>query len=154
MAAGDRILNPVYTGYATHEITDETLANGAKAAAMLVKQTGGAGDASTVYSGATALTPKFAIIAEASANDNEVVAAVALKKIRVLSYVLVANAAVNAKWRSATTDKSGLLYLAANGGAASGYSPVGHFETAAGEALNLHLSGAVAVGGHVTYIEI
>lgn len=108
-----------------------------------------------IMNGTSALTPKFGIISESSSGNNEVVAAVPTKKIRVLSYVLIANAAVNAKWRSAdSADKSGLFYLAANTGASSGYSPVGHFETAAGEALNLNLSGAVAVGGHVTYIEV
>jgi hypothetical protein len=38
MAAGDRILNPEGDGYATHEITDETIVGGRKQAAMLVKQ--------------------------------------------------------------------------------------------------------------------
>jgi hypothetical protein len=109
-----------------------------------------------IQDGLTALTPKFAIISESSSGDNEVVAAVTGpdKKIRVLSYVLMTNAAVNAKWRSASTDKSGLLYCGANGGAVAPFSPVGHFETVAGEALNLNLSGAVAVGGHVTYVEV
>lgn len=100
-------------------------------------------------------TIKYAAIAEASSGNNEVVAAVTGKAIRVLAYVLVANDAVNAKWRSANTDKSGLLYLAANGGvAATGAPDIPLLETAAGEALNLNLSGAVAVGGHVTYVEV
>jgi hypothetical protein len=69
--------------------------------------------------------------------------------------VLVANAAVNAKWQSATAgDKSGLLYLAANGGVVAPESPRGYFETAAGEALQLNLSAAVAVGGHISYCEV
>jgi hypothetical protein len=45
-------------------------------------------------------------------------------------------------------------YFGANGGVAAAYCPVGHFETAAGEALNINLSGAVAVGGHVVYVEV
>lgn len=111
-------------------------------------------DTAAIKNGATSLTPKFAAIAASASGDNPIVAVVAGKKIRVLSYVLMANGAVNAKWRSATTDKSGLLYFAANGGAVAPHTPVGHLETAAGEALNLNLSGAVAVGGHVTYIEV
>lgn len=107
-----------------------------------------------VMNGTTALTPKYAVISESSSGDNEVVAAVASKKIRVLAYVLMANAAVNAKWRSASTDTSGLLYCGANGGAVAPFNPVGWLETAAGEPLNINLSGAVAVGGHVTYIEV
>jgi hypothetical protein len=155
MATGDRLRDNIAAeGYTDAEVADETVANGFKQARRVVRVVGGSGDVSTLYNGTSALVPKFAVIAASSANDNAIVAAVTGKKLRVVAYVLVANAAVNAKWRSGTTDKSGLLYLAANGGAASGYSPVGHFETASGEALNLHLSGAVAVGGHVVYVEV
>jgi hypothetical protein len=103
----------------------------------------------------TALTPKFAVIAASSSGDNTVVAAVASKKIRVISYTVVAITAVNAKWKSgASTDKSGLLYCGATGGVANPYNPLGLLETASGEALVLNLSAAVAVGGHLTYVEV
>lgn len=113
-------------------------------------------ESSSMYNGTTALTPKFAVISASSSGNNTIVAAVTSKKIRVLGYVLVANGAVNVKFQSAAggTDKTGLLYLAANGGVASNFSPVGLFETVAGELLNLNLSGAVAVGGHLVYVEI
>lgn len=94
-----------------------------------------------------------AVIAASSSGANEIVAAVAGRKIQVLGFFMMAAAAVNAKWQSASTDKTGLLYPAANGGAVAPISP-GHnfwFETAAGEALNLNLSGTVAVGGLVRY---
>ena len=108
-----------------------------------------------IQNGTTALTPKFATIACSSSGDNTIVYAVTSKKIRVLAYVITASAAVNAKWKSLSTgDKSGLLYMAANGGAAPPFCPTGHFETAAGEALALNLSSAVAVGGHLTYVEV
>lgn len=99
---------------------------------------------------------KFAVIAVSSSGVTQLIAAVTLKKIRVLSYVITANAAVNAKFQShvAPTDKSGLLYFGANGGVSAPYSPTGHFETIAGEALDINLSGAVAVGGHLTYVEV
>jgi hypothetical protein len=100
------------------------------------------------------MNPQYAVISASSSGDNAIVAAVTGKRIRVLSYLLVANAAVNAKWRSATTDVTGLLYLAANGGAACAFEGLGCFQTAVGEALNLNLSGAVAVGGHCTYLLI
>lgn len=119
-----------------------------------VSSTYASGETSSLYYGSTALTPKFAAISETSSGDNEVVAAVVGKKIRALSYVLISNGTVNAKWRSATTDISGLLYLLAATGASIGYSPIGHFETASGQALNLNLSGAIAVGGHITYVEV
>lgn len=108
-----------------------------------------------MQAGTTALTPKFAAIAVASSGDNSIVALVSLKKIRVLALKITAAGAVNAKWRSNTTDKTGLSYLAAAGdGEVLPFNPVGWFETAAGEALQVNLSAAVAVGGHITYVEV
>lgn len=108
-----------------------------------------------LYAGGTRLRPKFAIVAASGSGDNAIVAAVTGKKIRVLSYYLSAAGAVNAKWRSATTDLTGLHYFAAAGGSATApYSPQGWVETAVSEALNLNLSGAVAVGGEITYVEV
>lgn len=112
-------------------------------------------DTSTLYDGSTSLTPKFAVISESSSGNNEVVAAVSGKKIRVLQWIVSASAAVNFKWRTASTDITGLFYASAAGAGAGGaFCPVGHFETADDEALNLNLSGAVAVGGSVVYVEI
>ena len=113
-------------------------------------------ESSQVASLGTALTPKFAAISASSSGANTIVAAVAAKKLRVLSYVISASAAVNAKWQSHAipTDKTGLLYMATNGGAVAGFNPAGWFETIAGEALDLNLSGATAVGGHLSYIEV
>jgi hypothetical protein len=106
--------------------------------------------------GSGASVPKFAKIVASASGATTVVAAVTSKKIRVLSYVLVANAAVNTKFQShvTPTDLTGLEYLGSNGGVSAGFSPAGHFETVAGEALDINLSGAVAVGGHLTYIEV
>jgi hypothetical protein len=50
---------------------------------------------------------------------------------------------------------TGLSYFAAAGdGEVLSFNPVGWFETVAGEALDINLSGAVAVGGHLTYVEV
>jgi len=113
-------------------------------------------ETSAIYNGTTSLTPKFATITASSSGATTVVAAVTSKKIRVISYVVVANAAVNIKFQShvTPTDKTGLLYLAANGGVSGAYAPTGHFETISGEALDINLSGAIAVGGHLTYVEV
>lgn len=113
-------------------------------------------ETSTVYSGTTALTPKFAAIAASSSGNNTLVAAVASKKIRVLSFTLVGSGTVNAKFQSGAggTDLTGLFYMTAYSGASVTYSPVGHFETASNTLLNLNLSAATAVGGHLTYIEV
>jgi len=113
-------------------------------------------DTASIYSGTTALTPKFAAIAASSSGNNTIVAAVSNKKIRVLSMTLSASAAVNGKFQSAAggTDLTGLFYFAANGGMVLPHNPQGWFETAASALLNLNLSGAVAVGGCLTYIEV
>lgn len=100
---------------------------------------------------------KFAKIAASSSGDNTLVAAVTGKKIRVIAYNLMANGAVNAKFQSGAsgTDLTGLKYCGAAGdGVCANYNPVGWFETAAGSLLNLNLSGAVAVGGELVYVEV
>lgn len=112
-------------------------------------------DSATLYAGTTALTPKFAVITASSSGDNTVVAAVTSKKIRVVRFSLSANGTVNAKWKSGSgTDLTGLFYMVANGGAGGNYTPVGLFETGSNTALVLNLSGAVAVGGMLTYVEV
>ena len=105
----------------------------------------------TTFRGQTIL---FAPISVAGAGDNPVVAADAAKKVKVLSYVLVADAAVAVKWRRGTTDLSGAMSFIANSGAvAPAVSPADGwwFETGINEALNLNLSGAVGVRGHLSY---
>lgn len=91
-------------------------------------------DTSVVANGAsgTTLTPKFAKVSCSSSGANIVVAAVALKKIRVLAWDVMPNAAVNFKWQSHTlpTDLTGLYYCAAQGnGVARSYNPLGYFES-------------------------
>jgi hypothetical protein len=122
----------------------------------LIGKTSAAPDTSTVYDGTTALTPKFAKISTSSSGASTVVSAVTGKKIRVLRLTLIANEAVNVKFQSHTTltDLTGLHYLAANGGWVEPYCPPGIFETLSGEALDINLSAAVAVGGSLTYIEL
>lgn len=98
---------------------------------------------------------KRAKIVASSSGATAIVAAVTSRKIRVLSYDYQVNGAVNVKWQSASTDLTGLYYNAAAGdGKVNGFNPLGWFETVAGEALNINLSGAVAVGGVLHYIEI
>lgn len=99
---------------------------------------------------------QFAAITASAGGATQIVAPATLngtsRKIRVVSYVLIANAAVNVKFQSHVTgDLTGLLYLAANGGAVAPFSPVGWFETVLGEALDINLSGGIPVGGHLTY---
>lgn len=122
----------------------------------LIGQVSASNETSTVYSGTTALTPTFSTIVASASGATTIVALVSSKKIRVLALQLVANAAVNVKWQShvTPTDLTGLAYLAANGGYVLPYNPVGWFQTNTGEALDINLSGAVAVGGSLTYVAV
>jgi len=94
----------------------------------------------------------YAAIAASTLGDNTVVAATAGKKIQVERFVITSSGTVNAKWRSGTTDISGLFYLVANSGATCpGFGAEYWLETVAGQALVLNLSAAVPVGGIVVY---
>lgn len=101
---------------------------------------------------------KYAIVNASASGSNTIVAAVTNKRIRVLSYVIIAAGAVTVTWQSASNALSGPMALAANGGAAPSAGQatpgglIGQFETNQGEALNLNLSAAVSVAGHITYI--
>ena len=98
---------------------------------------------------------KYAVIDHASSGDNTLVAAAgAGKKIRVLSYAIVAAGAVTVRFESGAsgTALTGQMSLAANGGIACGYNEGGWFETLANQLLNLELGGAVSVDGHLSYI--
>lgn len=95
----------------------------------------------------------FAVISTASAGANTLVAAVTGKRIRVISYALVAAGAVSVNFENGTTDITGVLPLAANSGLSFPGTESGPaFETSPGALLGLTLSGAVQVSGHLTYI--
>ncbi len=113
-------------------------------------------ETTTIYSGKTALTPLFATIVASASGVTNVVAAVGGKQIRVVALQLVASGAVNVKWQSHVipTDITGLAYLTANTGMVLSFNPVGWFQTIAGEALDINLSGNIAVGGSLTYITL
>lgn len=98
--------------------------------------------------------PKFALISASASGDNSIIALVAGKKIRVLGYTLVVSGAITAAFRSGTNPLTGGMSFAANGGAAVAISPLGQFETSSSAVLNLYLSSAMPVAGHVTYIEV
>lgn len=101
----------------------------------------------------TLAVEKFALISASALGDNTIVAAVAGKKIKVTQYVMVATAAVAPRWKSgASNNLSGAMSLAANGIISTPGGKV-LMETVAGEALVLNLSSAVAVNGHLVYIE-
>lgn len=109
-----------------------------------------------VANGTADCVPKYALISCASSGANTIVAAVTAKKIRVLAYNLIANGTVSAKFQSGAggTNITGLKYLVVNSGICAPFNPVGWFETASATLLSLDLSGAIAVGGELVYIEV
>jgi len=120
-------------------------------------------DASTRYNGATALIPKFANIDVASSGDNQLVAAVSGKTLRVLSVFLAASGAVDAVFNDGTAnllggtrkiklDNTGAV---GPGGFALQENRTGWFQTGAvNRPINLNLSGATGVAGCLTYVEV
>lgn len=111
---------------------------------------------SVVFNGTTPLLPKFAVIDAATSGDNTLVSAVTGKKIRVLAVVLVSSGTVTVRFESAAggTALTGQMQLTAQTGFSAPFSPVGQFQTVAGELLNLELSAAVSVDGWLVYVEV
>ncbi len=114
----------------------------------------------TVMDGTTAEVPIFKAFDVSSSGDNEIVAGVASNKIRVLSLALNAFGDVEAEFQSGgtATNLSGTFDLGTSSGKAKGlvlaFSPIGHFESASGTALDLNLNAAVQVSGHVAYVVV
>lgn len=119
-------------------------------------QVAASGETSTIYNGATALTPLFATLTASASGATTVIAAVGGKRIRVIAYDFMANGTVNVKFQShvTPTDLTGLYYLIANTGKVNNFNPVGWFQTVSGEALDINLSGNISVGGSIVYVTI
>lgn len=109
-----------------------------------------------VYVAGVPAIAKFAKIDAATSGDNTLVSAVTGKKIRVLLWALVSGGTVTVRFESGAggTALTGQMTTAVNNVVCPGYSAIGHFETAAGELLNLELSGNVTVDGYLVYIEV
>jgi hypothetical protein len=115
-----------------------------------------AGD--TISIAGTAYTVKQAFVLAASGTTT-VVAAVASKKIRVLSYSIgPTSAAANIYLTNTTAGATGICstkYLPANGGLVAPLNQYGWFQTTVvNEPLQIVLSAAANVGIDVTYIEV
>ncbi len=99
---------------------------------------------------------KFAVVSVAgSSTDSVLVSGVAGKKIRVVSYELVASAGTTVLFESGTTTAlSGTMSLAANGTIDfAGSADAPGFETIAGENLVV-TTGTGAIEGHLCYVEV
>jgi hypothetical protein len=100
---------------------------------------------------------KRAVIDAATLGDNTIVAAVAGKKIRVLSCIIVmTGTAVTLRFESATggTALTGQMTPSQGGGFVLPHNPLGWFETLSGELLNLELGGAQSADGVLVYVEV
>ena len=98
-----------------------------------------------------ARTLLFAVIDTAVSGDNTIVAADATRKIKVVSYVVVGDAALLVRWKSGATNLSGAMSLAANGGVATAAPGTWLFETAVNANLILNLSAAIGARGPLAY---
>lgn len=132
-----------------------------KVGALKVSGTAGAGNTPVTggvfdpVSGTT-LPVKTAILNQAaSGTAQSLVAAVALKKIRVVAAVFVAGATATAlTFNSAAAAITPLFANAANGGASLPFNEAGWFETVAGEALTVTTGAGSTTGILVRYIEV
>jgi hypothetical protein len=100
---------------------------------------------------------KSAVIDNAASGDNTLVAAVTGKRIRVLAMIAVmTGTAVTIRFESGAggTALTGQMQPTSGGGFVLPYNPIGWFETAASELLNMELSGAQSVDGVLRYVEI
>ncbi len=100
------------------------------------------------------LATLFAPVSAASMGDNVVVLATGGKKIRVISGAIVAAGSVNVQFLDdpAGTPLTGVMNFVSNSGVQIPYAPSGNFQTSIGKALVLNLSGAILVGGWISYL--
>lgn len=104
-------------------------------------------------------TLKYAQIHATTNGDNTIISAVSGKVFRVISYVLVASAAITVRWYTGASAEaapvSGGMPFAANGGVAiAGSVECPLFTTATNnKALVLNTNAAGTVAGHIAYFE-
>ena len=109
-----------------------------------------------IMDGLNERTPKFAVINNNTNGDNTLVAAVASRKIRVVSLFVVSAGTTTVRFESGAsgTALTGTMPLVANVGFVLPFNPAGWFETAVNTLLNMELNAAVAVHGSLTYVEV
>lgn len=110
----------------------------------------------TLFAIKSQLTPTelYASINASGSGNNTLVAAVSGRRIKVLDYTFVCSGAVTVKFRSDDTDLTGAMAFVANSGISSPKGSISQgaiLATDSGESLNLNLSSAVQVSGHLTY---
>lgn len=99
----------------------------------------------------------FAAITASASGNNSIVSAVTGRRIRILGYVLTFAGSVNAEWMDGTTAISGLLRGTAGANIVCPVCPpvagsqLYWLATSQTSALQLNLSAATAVSGHLVY---
>ena len=119
-------------------------------------------ESSTMHSGATQLTPKFAAINITATTS--IVAAVASKKIRVVALAMTMDFTTGDETYTFKSGAAGTALSGAFAGPANAvtrpfvvfpFNPVGWFETTSGVLLELSLAGSSPiVQGLLTYLEV
>ena len=96
----------------------------------------------------------FAAISGALSPDNEIVAAVATRRIRVVGFFFVVAGAVLVAFESSAGGDAltGRMSFAADGDSISVANQLGLFQTVAGESLSMELSATVQISGGVSYV--
>ena len=103
---------------------------------------------------------KYAKIELTAAGNGTILAGIAGKRFRVLTYLACSTVDVLMTWKSGSTALSGPMAVGAYSNIVDGNADslpsgiIGVLETAEGEDLVLSLSGASSVGGHLTYQEV
>lgn len=113
-----------------------------------------------MYEGNEAIQPKFAKAnIPASTTDGALVSGVTGKRLRVVGFRVMAggtatNVTFNSKPAGAGTAISETMGCGANGGQHGGFSPVGHFQSVAGEGITVTTGSGSTVGVGIVYIEL
>lgn len=109
-----------------------------------------------LMNGFTALTPKFfSETVTAADTDEELVALVSAKKIRVLALaVQCGGTATDVTFESSTTTRKHKVPAGINGGQILPFNPYGWFETASGESLTCTTGAGSSVEISGVYVEV
>ena len=104
------------------------------------------------------LTVKVKSAVVASNGNNAFIAAVASKKIRILSYIIQARGTVVVKFFDTTpaqiTNSPEFSFQDREGARAAAPSGAFEFESTSGLGVQINLSAAISVMAHVTYVEV
>lgn len=109
-------------------------------------------DVSYVYCNGKSVAVPVQSVAVSTASDTTLVAAASGKHVTVLGYTFTAGGTQTVRWQGTNaTAHSGVMDFGANGSLSVNCHPGMCFRTDDGAGLNIDVSQAVNVMGHVTY---